>query len=234
VAATIGAGRKFLFAPALLPAQGYVYVAIGSGDREHPLYEHYPYANVVNRFYVYKDDLAAPVGTPAKNLDALEDYSTANDCSTPSVLPTNNLSGWFMNLNANGQGEQVVTSALIAGGMVTFSTNRPIAPQAGTCSTTLGEARGYWVNLLNAAGAIGTPGACGGTRSSPFVGGGLPPSPVLANGVPINGKATTVVIGAVQKGSDGAAGASVAISPQKIRPTIRSKRTRTYSYTKAD
>jgi type IV pilus assembly protein PilY1 len=150
------------------------------------------------------------------------------------VLPGSSLAGWFMNLNASGQGEQVVTSALIAGGMVTFSTNRPIPPQVGTCSTTLGEARGYWVNLLNAAGAIGTPGACGGTRSSPFVGGGLPPSPVLANGVPVDGKATTVVIGAVQKGSNGAGGASVAISPQKIRPPVRSKRTRTYSYTSGD
>jgi type IV pilus assembly protein PilY1 len=136
-----------------------------------------------------------------------------------------------MNLNQNGQGEQVVTSALIAGGMVTFSTNRPIAPQAGTCSTTLGEARGYWVNLLNAAGAINTPGACGGQRSSTFVGGGLPPSPVLATGVLVGNKATTVVIGAVQKGSEGSAGASVAIAPQRIRPAISSKRKRTYSYT---
>jgi type IV pilus assembly protein PilY1 len=234
VARTSGGGRKFLFAPALLPAQGYVYVAIGSGDREHPLYEQYPYANVLNRFYVYKDDLGAALSSPVKDLDALEDYSTKDSCTTTPVLPSSSLSGWFMNLNASGQGEQVVTSALIAGGMVTFSTNRPIPPQAGTCSTTLGEARGYWVNLLNASGAIGTQGACGGTRSSPFVGGGLPPSPVLANGVPVDGKATTVVIGAVQKGSNGAGGASVAISPQKIRPPVRSKRTRTYSYTSGD
>jgi type IV pilus assembly protein PilY1 len=136
-----------------------------------------------------------------------------------------------MDLNQNGAGEQVVTSALIAGGMVTFSTNRPIPPAAGTCSTTLGEARGYWVNLLNGSGAIGVGGTCGGQRSSPFVGGGLPPSPVLANGVPIAGKATTVVIGAVQKGSNGAVGASVPIAPQKIRPAISSKRKRSYSYT---
>ena len=75
------------------------------------------------------------------------------------------------------------------------------------------------------------------------VGGGLPPSPVLATGVPVqsvneNGqavtKSVTVVIGAVQKGSDGAIGASVAISPQRVRPTILSKRKRTYSYTNGD
>lgn len=230
VAATSGGGRKFLFAPALFASQGKVYVAIGSGDREHPLYSHYPYANVVNRFYVYKDDLAA-VSTPAQNLDALANYTGENSCDTPRVLPNNDLKGWFMSLNQNGDGEQVVTSALIAAGMVTFSTNRPIEPKAGTCSTTLGEARGYWVNLLNAAGAINVPGACGGQRSSTFVGGGLPPSPVLANGVMIGNQATTVVIGAVQKGSENAAGASVAIAPQRVRPTITSKRKRTYSYT---
>lgn len=233
--ARAGAGRKFLFAPALLAAQGKVFVALGSGDREHPLYSHYPYANVVNRFYVYKDDLAA-ASSPAQDLDALADYTGENACDTPRVLPNNDLKGWFINLDQNGTGEQVVTSALIAGGMVIFSTNRPIEPKAGTCSTTLGEARGYWVNLLNAAGAINAPGACGGKRSSTFVGGGLPPSPVLANGVLIDGKATTVVIGAAQKGSDAASGAiapapSVAIAPGPLRPAITSKRKRTYSHT---
>ncbi|MGX4641338.1 pilus assembly protein [Massilia sp. SYSU DXS3249] len=230
VARTSGGGRKFLFAPALFAAQGQVFVALGSGDREHPLYTHYPFDNVVNRFYVYKDDLAA-VSSPAQDLDTLADYTGQTACDTARVLPNNDLKGWYMNLNQNGKGEQVVTSALIVGGMVTFSTNRPIAPSAGTCATTLGEARGYWVNLLNASGAIGTPGACGGTRSSTFVGGGLPPSPVLANGVMVGNQATTVVIGAVQKGSEKAAGASVSIAPQSIRPAITSKRRRTYSYT---
>lgn len=233
VAYTTGGGRKFLFAPALLAATDNVYVAIGSGDREHPLASHYPFNGVTNRFYVYKDSLGAGPNAEAVDLDALEDYSagSTNTCANAPVYPSGALRGWFMDLNANGKGEQVVTSALIAGGMVTFSTNRPIPPAAGTCSTTLGEARGYWVNLLNGSGAIGVSGTCGGQRSSPFVGGGLPPSPVLANGVPINGKATTVVIGAVQKGSDGAVGASVPISPQKIRPAISSRRKRAYSYT---
>ncbi len=234
VARTTGGGRKFLFAPALLATQGHVYVALGSGDREHPLATHYPFTTVTNRFYVYKDDLAAPLGSPAVDLDALANYTSNSDCNTPPVLPGGTLKGWFMDLNQYGQGEQVVTSALIAGGMVTFSTNRPIPPAVGTCSSALGEARGYWVNLLNGSGAIGTPGACGGRRSSPFVGGGLPPSPVLATGVPVDGKATTVVIGAVQKGSDGAEGPNVAIAPQRIRPAIGSKRKRAYSYTSGD
>jgi Tfp pilus tip-associated adhesin PilY1 len=234
VAYTSGGGRKFLFAPALLAAQGKVYVAIGSGDREHPLKSQYPYSDVVNRFYVYKDDLAAALATPASNLDEMADYTSKDSCDTPPVLPTSSLTGWFMDLNQYGQGEQVVTSALIASGMATFSTNRPIPPDAASCSTALGEARGYWVNLLNGAGAIDVAGSCGGKRSSPFVGGGLPPSPVMASSVPVDGKAVSVVIGAVQKGGTSAAGASVAIAPQRIRPTISSRRKRAYSYTSGD
>jgi type IV pilus assembly protein PilY1 len=124
-----------------------------------------------------------------------------------------------MNLNQNGQGEQTVTSALIAGGMATFSTNRPIPPVTGTCATTLGEARGYWVNLFNGSGAIGVTASCGGSRSSIFVGGGLPPSPVLGT-VPVDGKATTVVIGAPQREG----GANSPISPQQVNPVIKSTR----------
>jgi aspartate aminotransferase-like enzyme len=75
---------------------------------------------------------------------------------------------------------------------------------------------------------------CGGTRSSTFVGGGLPPSPVKASSVPIDGKSISVVIGAVQKGSKTAAGASVSIAPQQVRPAITSKRKRVYNYTSGD
>jgi hypothetical protein len=233
VAFTSG-GRKFLFAPALLAARNKVYVALGSGDREHPLRSQYPYNGVTNRFYVYLDDLAAATDTPAQDLDALLDYSASTTCNTPQVLPDSGLKGWFMNLTQYGQGEQTVTSALISGGMATFSTNRPIPPDTASCSTALGEARGYWVNLFNASGAINVDGTCGGARSSIFVGGGLPPSPVKASSVPVNGKSMTVVIGAVQKGGSNAAGASVSIAPQRLRPAISSKRKRVYNYTSGD
>jgi Tfp pilus tip-associated adhesin PilY1 len=234
VAFTAGGGRKFLFAPALLSAPGKVYVALGSGDREHPLQSQYPYQNVVNRFYVYLDDLAAPAASPAQDLDAMLDYSNDTNCNTTQVLPNAGLKGWYMNLNKYGRGEQTVTSALIASGMATFSTNRPIPADAASCSTSLGEARGYWVNLFNGSGAINVPGTCGGSRSSTFVGGGLPPSPVKASSVPIDGKSVSVVIGAVQKGGKSAAGASVSIAPQQVRPAITSKRKRVYNYTSGD
>jgi Tfp pilus tip-associated adhesin PilY1 len=229
VAYTNGGGRKFLFAPALLSAGSKIYLALGSGDREHPLRTQYPYANVTNRFYVYRDDPDALATTPAYDLDSMDDFTSQDSCSTPPVLPTSTKKGWFMNLNQYGRGEQVVTSALIASGMVTFSTNRPIPPDAASCTTALGEARGYWVNLLNGSGAING-GTCGGQRSSTFVGGGLPPSPVMANSVPIGDKAVSVIIGAVQKDDTGA-GSSSAIGPQKHRPQIQSRRKRTYTYT---
>jgi Tfp pilus tip-associated adhesin PilY1 len=220
VAYTNGAGRKFLFAPALLQAGTKVYLALGSGDREHPLQSQYPTtAPVTNRFYVYLDDLN---GTATTNLDdttAMLDNTSINACNAATALPGGSYKGWFLNLNQNGVGEQAVTSAVIAGGMVTFSTNRPLPPSATSCTSGLGEARGYWVNLLNGSGAIGVAGSCGGNRSAIFAGGGLPPSPVVGT-VAINGKPVTVIIGAAQRSG----GASSPIGSQQVRPAVSGKR----------
>lgn len=209
VAYTSGAGRKFLFSPALVPAPGgQVYVVLGSGDREHPLQSQYPYSSVVNRFYVYKDNLAATTATNLDDTSLMYDYtSPLTTCGTTQVLPTSSMRGWSMALNQYGQGEQTVTSATVAGGLIYFSTNRPIPATQGTCATTLGEARGYVVNLFNASGAIGVTGSCGGARSGIFIGGGLPPSPVLAtlpvtvvnNGNVGTTQMETVVIGAIDR-----------------------------------
>jgi type IV pilus assembly protein PilY1 len=223
-----GAGRKFLFAPALLAAPGgKVYLALGSGDREHPLQSEYPYALTLtkpNRFYVYVDDLATTSATDLDDPSLMDNFTlgptgqvgTTTSCSTPGVLPGSSMKGWFMDLNQYGQGEQTVTSAIIAAGAAAFSTNRPIPATQGTCSTSLGEARGYWLNLFNASGGIGVPGAsCGGTRSSVFIGGGLPPTPVLAN-VLVGGQSITVTIGTAQLSGS----VSTAISPQQVQPNI--------------
>jgi Tfp pilus tip-associated adhesin PilY1 len=227
VAYTSG-GRKFLYAPALFATAGKVYVAVGSGDREHPLQSQYPYDNVVNRFYVYLDDLTAAAATPAISLDSLSDYTSSNSCNTAQILPGSTSRGWYMNLNQYGKGEQTVTSALITGGMAVFSTNRPIPPDAASCSTSLGEARGYWVNLFNGAGGLGGTAACGTARSSVFVGGGLPPSPTKASGVDVNGNIVTVVFGAAKET------ASVSIAPTRPRPAISYKRKRVYKATSGD
>jgi type IV pilus assembly protein PilY1 len=226
---TSGGYRKFLYAPALLRAGTKMYVALGSGDREHPLDSHYPYVNsVANRFYVLLDDILVPASSTeatAVNLDAMENYSVAADatCDDVGVTPTSGLAGWYMNLEG-GRGEQVVTSPLIAGGMVTFNTNRALPASEYACSNPLGEARGYWVNLLNASGSIGVGTAsCGGDRSSVFVGGGLMPSPTIAS-VMIDGKMETVAIGAAQRSG----GSSSGIAPQQVKPAISSKRKTIY------
>ncbi len=224
VAYTKGGARKFLFAPAMLHNKGFVYLAIGSGDREHPLGWQYPYENVANRFYVSLDDLSIKDSTKARNLDTLTDYSGTTDCNSPPALISTGVRGWYMTL---AKGEQVVTSALIVGGTVMFSTNRPIVDNTASCSTALGDARGYIVSLFNASGAIGVDGVCGGSRSSSFVGGGLPPSPVMAQ-VPVDGRRETVVIAVPPKGG----GDGSIIGAGKRPPSIKSVRKRSYFYVK--
>ena len=232
VAYTSGAGRKFQYAPALLPNSGKVYLALGSGDREHPLSSQYPFTTpVTNRVYVYLDDLALSPATKASavNLDSTISFSdfTANPlCGNANILPNSVQKGWYLTLNQNGVGEQTVTQATIAGGMFTFSTNRPIAPAAGTCTTMLGEARGYFINLFNGSGAIGVTGSCGGDQSATFVGGGLPPSPVLAT-VMVGDQTETVLIGAIQRGGT----PSCAICAQTIIPPLNFKRKMMYWFT---
>lgn len=232
VAFTTGGGRKFLYPPALLRTTGKMYLALGSGDREHPLSTQYPYvAPITNRFYVFLDDLTIPASSTtaaAVNMDtdaSMRNFSVAADstCSTAGATPSSGLKGWFMDLTA-GRGEQTVTSALIAAGMVTFNTNRATPGANNACTNPLGEARGYWVNLFNASGAIGvSSGSCGGSRSSVFAGGGLTPSPTLAT-VRVGDKDETVVIGAAQRSG----GASAGIAPQQVKPPISSKRKSIY------
>lgn len=232
VAYTQSAGRKFLHAPALLRIGSQVYVAMGSGDREHPLFTHYPCTTsgtattcdatgVLNRFYVYIDDL-----TSSANDDNLDDASMnqTTDHGCDPLAYTLSPKGWYIDLKDTGFfGEQTVTSALIAGGSVMFSTNRPKPPATGVCSSSLGEAWGYTLNLKTASGAIGVSGNCGGSRGTVFVGGGLPPSPVIGT-VMIGNKAVTVILGAAQKSG----GVSTPISPQKVKPSISPVRKRIY------
>ena len=215
----------------------------GSGDREHPLSWQYPYTSTANRFYVALDNLADKPTTDEAGLNmdsSLTNSTSPTDCNSPNVLPNGSSRGWFMQLQ---QGEQVVTSSLIVAGTVMFSTNRPIVGNAASCSTALGEARGYVVSLFNASGAIGADGTCGGTRSSVFAGGGLPPSPVLASGVAVRApfdpkdpknpvppegpgepRRFSVVIGSGYDPSS--------INSKEVNPKIKSVRKRKYTYVK--
>jgi type IV pilus assembly protein PilY1 len=230
IASTSGSNRKFLYAPALLPSfdkatgKFFVYLALGSGDREQPLASQYPYANpVLNRFYVYMDDVSVSAVSDLDSSTTMNDYTTDTTCGTTMVLPGSVKSGWYMDLDAYGRGEQTVTSAVIVGGFVAFSTNRAVAQAPNACAP-LGEARGYALNLFNASGVIGVqPAACGGGRSGVFTGGGLPPSPVVAN-VDVDGKVETIGIGVVNLGG----GPSSGIQSQKVFTLPPQRRTRVY------
>ncbi|HEX3097724.1 MAG TPA: PilC/PilY family type IV pilus protein [Usitatibacter sp.] len=229
VASTTGAGRKFLFGPSALALSNQVIIALGSGDRERPLISNYPYTTpVLNRFYTFFDSFSA---TTNINLDgpSMANFTTATDCNT--VL-ANNQTGWFMDLAA-GTGEQTVTSSVIFGGTVFWSTNRPVATQ-NVCSTNLGEARGYAVNVLNASGVVGTGGLCGGSRSGAFTGGGLPPSPVIGI-VPVkNPDGTTRTIPLLIGGIDLTTGSGSPIGAQQPPVPIKQKRSRVYWYPQGD
>jgi type IV pilus assembly protein PilY1 len=228
IATTQGDGRKFLYGPAVMPYKGYVYLALGSGNRERPLETNYPYtSSIQDRFYVFLDrphEDPTTAETHPIDLDdttMLFDYSTNTTCADEILTPESQHRGWFMDLQ--NRGEQTVTNALIVAGMATFSTSRPGGSGVGICSRPIGIASGYWVNLFNGSGAIGVAETCGGRRSSDLAGGGLPPAPVLAT-VPVDGKPTTVVIGAPPR--DGSTGTP--ISPQEIRPAIANKRGRVF------
>ena len=153
------------------------------------------------------------------------------------VIPGSSKSGWFMDFDVCGpgatdctpgattRGEQTVTSAVIVGGFVAFSTNRAIPRSANVCAPQ-GEARGYAVNLLNASGVIGVqPNICGGDRSGPISGGGLPPSPVVAN-VNIDGQGISIGIGLPCLSGSGCA--SSGIQSQQIPPLPPQRRSRVY------
>ena len=232
IAFTVGDSRKFLFGPSAIAIGNKVYLAIGSGDRERPLIDNYPYTTPVrNRFYMAIDNFTLP--SPPINLDGADmaDFTSATDCNT--VLGTGKV-GWYMDLTA-GRGEQTVTSSVIFGGTVFFSTNRPVASTPGTCATNLGEARGYAVNLLNASGVIGTGALCGGARSGVFTGGGIPPSPVVGT-VPVRNPVTgeTKPISVLIGGINLQTGTGSPIGAQKPPIPVKQLRSRVYWYPHGD
>ncbi|WP_342616222.1 PilC/PilY family type IV pilus protein [Rhodoferax sp. GW822-FHT02A01] len=242
VAYTNGGYRKFLFGPAVLPFNKYAYVALVSGDREHPLSASYPATTpVANRAYVYLDDPTGSDGARSGGAIDLDLTSTAIDatsasCTSSALLPGSSTKyDWYLPLSTNPGTEQGVTSALIFGGTVAFSTNQPTAASSSSCTSSLGHAYGYQLNLFNGSSALGVgAGICGGTTlRSEFLGGGLPPSPVLgrvtftSNGSPVT---QTVVIGVAPK--DGSKGSQV--NAQSANPKLPIKRSKVYWTNKSD
>lgn len=209
--ADLGDGqRKFLYAAEVIKATGHHGILVGSGDREHPLASHA--ANgVTNRFYYVKD--AGNITTPTLDSQLTdlgqEGSSTASCGSTPSI----NQYGWRLLMR---QGEQVVTSAVVVGGVAYFSTNQPVPLAANSCGSNLGKARGYALTFLEGKGSLNN---C--SRSGEFAGGGLPPSPVYAT-VQIDGKPMVICVGCISDINASPIGA--------IRPPINVSKTRTRTW----
>ena len=230
IAATTSGNRKFLFGAAALVVGDNVYLAMGTGDREKPLVSNTPYTSTIqNRFYMFIDKFPAS-GTVNLDGATMDNFTSDTTCATTLAAGQD---GWLMNLTA-GRGEQVVTSSVIFGGTIFFSTNRPVATVPGTCSGNLGEAQGYAVNLLNASGVIGTGKLCGGDRNGVFTGGGLPPSPVVGT-VPVRQpdgtyRSINILIGGI--GLD--TGGGSVIGAQQPPIPIKEIRSRIYWYPHGD
>lgn len=232
--------RKFMFAPAVAFAGGStVYTALGSGDRERPLAEDYPFAmNIQNYVYAYRDTLDAyDAATTACNLDGdpsavgacVLDYTTAPaTCDSPGILPTGADPKKAWRVGFVYQGEQAVTQPVILGGMVVVNTTRPVP--AGVCSAALGEGGGYFLNLINGSGAIGVDGACGGEIRGTFTGVGLPTDPVVVN---LPGE-DPILVGAVSKANTNPSLGSKLFQPTPVPPPIPKTKYRKYRYTVID
>lgn len=192
--------RKFLFAPEVVVTPSFNAVLMGSGDREHPLNSNLATIDVDNAFFMLKDkpadgtwlsDESAACGGNFLCVDSL--LAISNDGTPASQSALDAKKGWYLTLSAK---EQVVTSAVVVFGEVTFSTHIPTVPDANACTTALGTAQVYNINYLDAS-AVGN----AGSLYQQVSGGGLPPSPVsgmvtVTN--PVTGQPMTVpfIIGA--------------------------------------
>jgi type IV pilus assembly protein PilY1 len=193
-AATCSQNRKFMFAPDVLDNGGGEYIVLlGSGDREKPLLYYAAAANVSNYFFMLRDHPSdgtwlstesGTCGTAVLCLDSLLPILTAGN---PSPTDLANKKGWYLGLRPT---EQVVTSAITIFGTVNFSTHTPDAPQAGVCTSRLGDARVYNISYVNASSQNGTDNR--DQLLPPDT--GLPPSPV-AGMVDLNGDDTGFCIG---------------------------------------
>ena len=180
--------RKFLTKPDVVFGASFDAVLVGSGDREHPFD-----TSITNRFYMIKDTKVGLTGdlfcgsAGAKRTCVETDLADAT--SNPfqnTILPTT-VNGWYITLDI---GEKVIGSPITAFGTVFFSTNLPIPPAPGVCSSNLGEARMYLVNYENGASTTNISGNLltnSYGRYSKLAGGGLPPSPIVGT-VNVDGK----------------------------------------------
>jgi len=142
---------RFMNKPTIGAIQNRVFVTIGSGDRERPLKQNYPYEDkVVNRFYALIDEPYGAEADPAEPVD-LDDTSgergmlNASAGLTDSEILVGAYRGWFLELP--DLGEQVVNPSAIGGGFVFFNSFQPEGGTKGFCSD-LGKSKSYRVPLF--------------------------------------------------------------------------------------
>ncbi len=157
---------KFLFAPEAVTvnggysaANGYTAVLVGSGDREHPLDSNTSNGN--NAFFMIQDNIN-------NSLIGRDSLALVDNANASAATNLTGKKGWYLDFADTK--EATVTSSVVVGGYVYFSTYAPTA--AVQCGANLGTARGYAVNFLDATAVANE------TRFDTFTGGGLPPSPV--------------------------------------------------------
>lgn len=165
------APRKFFYRADVIPIgkagvnTSYDAVLVGSGDREHPLYDiavNSAY-NVINQFYMLKDlktvghaDTETVITQSAASPDGLFNATSTNYDGSRR--------GYYFTFST---GEKVVNAPTTVQGFTFFGTNQPPTPGVASCDSKLGIARGYSLSPI--------------TGKKTFVildGGGLPPTAV--------------------------------------------------------
>ena len=225
--------RKFLYAPeVVVVGTDQNAVLVGSGDREHPL-DTNKAVEVDNAFFMVKDKPGNPnwLADEDDNCGGQELICMASllpiapEGDNPATEELNAKKGWALTFGTDTDGvvhngEQVVTSAIVVGGVVYFSTHTPTASTRVTCGPNLGTARAYGVGFWNAASPTGTT-----IRFDEMVAGGLPPSPV-GGLVEIGDSIYPFIIGGRQLEGGGTSGLEV----QNAGLVVSGVRSRTYWY----
>jgi type IV pilus assembly protein PilY1 len=121
-------------------------VNLGSGYRGHPLDK-----NINDRFYSFRTSLVKNANETTLTEGAMYDatINTAQDNAELAGQIADNINGWYIRFDRAG--EKVMTRALIADGVMLFSTYEP---QANTdlCKASVGKSRAYTTRLSDATG----------------------------------------------------------------------------------
>ncbi|MDG1066028.1 MAG: PilC/PilY family type IV pilus protein [Luminiphilus sp.] len=157
IASVSSSSQRFMSRPVAGALGSDVFVTLGSGDRERPLKQNYPFAQrVTNRFYAFID---RPY--PQSNETDLEARSTINldggsllnaALGLPLGAAITDYDGWYIDLL--DRGEQVVNQSAIGGGQVFFNTFQPSGNTAGLCAN-LGVSKAYRIPLFAPSNDVG-------------------------------------------------------------------------------